>query len=65
MILFEIPKVPLVGLLEPLERRDAAFFSFSYSAFYWAVPAEPFPSLILGPGVLANALATFVLVGAK
>ena len=61
----EIPKVPLVGLLEPFERSDAAFLSFSCSAFYIAVPADPFPSFMRGPGVFANALATLVLVGAK
>ena len=41
---------------------DAAFFSFSCSTLL--LPADPL-SLILGPGVFANAFATLVLVGAK
>ena len=65
MIRLDIPKVPLTGLPDPLDNKDAAFFNFSCSAFYWAVPADPLLSLIFGPGVLANALATLVLVGAK
>ena len=60
--LFVTPKVPCLGLLGAVN-IEAAFFSFSYSALL-PLPADPF-SLILGPGVLANALATLVFVGAK
>lgn len=58
---FVTPKVPCLGLLGAV-RSDAAFFSFSCSALLW--PAEPL-SLMRGPGVFANALATLVFVGAK
>ena len=58
---FVTPKVPWVGFFGAVS-IDAAFFNFSCSALPW--PAEPF-NLILGPGVFANAFATFVLVGAK
>lgn len=56
------PKVPCLGFVGAVS-NDAAFFSFSYSALLLC-PAEPL-SFIRGPGVLAKAFATFVLVGAK
>lgn len=55
------PKVPCLGLLGAVS-NEAAFLSFSCSALFW--PADPL-SLMRGPGVLANALATLVFVGAK
>ena len=55
------PKVPCLGLLGAVN-MEAAFFSFSCSTLL--LPADPL-SLILGPGVFANAFATLVLVGAK
>ena len=55
------PNVPLCGLLGPVS-IEAAFLSLSCSALLW--PAEPL-SLMRGPGVFANAFATFVFVGAK